>query len=301
MNSFALSTDINPATPIRSSRDRDHISMSNLPTHFLETNQGRIAYDDAGSGPLVVMLPSLGDIRQEYRFLRPKLVAAGYRVVTMDLRGLGESSANWPTYSASSMGADLLALLHSLDDGPATLIGTSMGAAAVAWVAAEAPALVDKLVLVDPFVRADPPQSGLQLAFLKVVMAVAFAGPWRVWAWSKYYDSLYPTQKPEDHDAYLKALAANLREPGRFAATKAMMSVSKADVEPRLAEIRAWSLVVMGSKDPDFPDPKAEAELVAKLIGGADIAMIEGAGHYPHAEMPDRAAEAILAHLQAKG
>ena len=46
------------------------------PTEFLELGEGRIAYDVAGEGPLVVMLPGLGDLRQEYRFLAPLLERA---------------------------------------------------------------------------------------------------------------------------------------------------------------------------------------------------------------------------------
>lgn len=52
--------------------------------HFNHKN-GQIAYDVAGEGPLVVCVPSLGDVRAEYRFLVPQLVNAGYRVATMDV------------------------------------------------------------------------------------------------------------------------------------------------------------------------------------------------------------------------
>jgi pimeloyl-ACP methyl ester carboxylesterase len=54
------------------------------------------------------------DWRQEYRFLVPQLVDAGYRVVTMDVRGHGESSVSWPDYSVAGIGADALALIRLL-------------------------------------------------------------------------------------------------------------------------------------------------------------------------------------------
>src|SRR5690349_11077388 len=42
------------------------------PTSYLDRPGGRIAYDDSGgTGPLVIAVPSMGDLRQEYRFLRP--------------------------------------------------------------------------------------------------------------------------------------------------------------------------------------------------------------------------------------
>ena len=262
-------------------------------TRFLDRPHERIAYDDRGSGPLVVMVPGFGDLRQEYRFLAPRLAKAGYRVVTMDLRGHGESSTGWPDHSASAIGSDIVALLSALDAGPAAIVGTSMGAGAAAWAAAEAPGRVAGLVLIGPFVRTVPPKNWLQGAVQAAMIKVGFAGPWAVSAWRAYYASLYPTAKPNDFAAYRAALAANLRAPGRLAALKAMMSATKDDVEARLGEVRAPTLVVMGTKDPDFADPAAEADTVARLLGGS-VAMIDGAGHYPHAEMPAVTAPVII-------
>src|ERR1700684_1326942 len=70
-------------------------------TQFLKLPGGQIAYDaSGGAGPLVICVPGLGDMRQQYRFLAPRLVAAGFRVVTMDLPGHGESRLGWPAHSA---------------------------------------------------------------------------------------------------------------------------------------------------------------------------------------------------------
>jgi pimeloyl-ACP methyl ester carboxylesterase len=52
----------------------------------------------------------------------------------------------------------------------------------------------------------------------------------------------------------------------------------------------------MGTRDSDFPDPVAEARLVAEATG-AEVLLVEGAGHYPHAEMPDQVTPAVLALL----
>ena len=81
-----------------------------------------------------------------------------------------------------------------------------------------------------------------------------------------------------------------------MAALQAMMRADRNDVEPRLSAIRAPSLVVMGTRDPDFDDPADEAATMADLVKGK-VAMIEGAGHYPHAEMPEATAPAILDFL----
>jgi len=49
-----------------------------MATQYLTYQSGRIAYDDTGSGPLVLCAPSMGDVRAEYRFLTPLLVAAAH-------------------------------------------------------------------------------------------------------------------------------------------------------------------------------------------------------------------------------
>ena len=269
-------------------------------TRFLDRPDGRIAFDDRGSGPVVVMVPGLGDVRAEYRFLAAKLVEAGYRAVTMDLRGHGRSSTGWPDHGCAAIGSDVVALVAHLDAGRGVLSGTSWGAGAGASAAAEAPEMTAALVLIGPFVRTIPPKSRLKGILQKAMIRIALAGPWAPGVWGSYYVSLYPTAKPADLDDYRSALVKNLGEPGRLAALKAMLAAGRDDIEPRLSEVRAPTLVVMGSKDPDFADPAAEAETVARLLRGT-VTMIEGAGHYPHAEMPETTASAVLAFLGREG
>lgn len=269
--------------------------ISTPAVRFLERPGSRIAYTDEGRGPAVVMLPGLGDLKEEYRFLARHLVAAGYRAVSVDPRGHGASSTGWADHTCAALGSDLLALVRHLDCGPAALVGTSMGAGAAAWAAAEAPDMVARLVVIGPFVR-DVPLPAWKNALVQVLVRTAFVGPWAPAAWGAYYASLYPSAKPADFAAYRARLVANLKEPGRMAAVQAMLRASKRDVEARLAAVRAPTLVVMGTKDPDFADPAAEATTVAGLLHGR-AAMVEGAGHYPHVEFADETARAILAFL----
>lgn len=44
-----------------------------MQTFYFERPEGTLAYNDAGSGQVVVMLPGMGDLRGEYRFLAPAL------------------------------------------------------------------------------------------------------------------------------------------------------------------------------------------------------------------------------------
>ncbi len=123
-------------------------------TRFLAVDGGRIAYDDTGgNGPLILAIPGMGDLRSEYRLLRPALQNDGYRVVTMDVRGFGETTARWNDYSAHAVGRDALALLDHLDAGPAVILGNSFAAGSALWAAHDAPARVRGVVLLGPIVR----------------------------------------------------------------------------------------------------------------------------------------------------
>lgn len=265
-----------------------------MTTRFHTRPEGRIAYDDTGSGPLVVCVAGMGDLRREYRFLAPQLVAAGFRVVTLDLRGHGDSDATFTDVERPTVGEDVRALVAELDAGPAHLIGCSFGAAAVVWAAAEAPEQVVTVTLIAPFVR-DLPTPAYQRLGLRLLLA----RPWGARAWAMWFRKLHVKSLPADFDAHVKALRANLSDPRRLAAVRGMALASSAAIDPRLDDLRAPTTVVMGTADPDFPDPVAEATAIAERTGGS-VVPVEGAGHYPHVEDPAATGAAILSFLGAQ-
>lgn len=258
-------------------------------TEYLNLDGGRIAYDDTGgTGPLVLAVPGIGDVRGLYRFLTPLLVDAGYRVITADLRGHGESSVRWPEYTPAAVGDDLVALLRALDAGPAFVLGESMAAASALWAAAEAPELVAGLVLLGPSARDHDLNLAQRLAMAAVGRSAAL--------WTAYYRRLYPTRPPADLPEYVRALGANLRRPGGLAALRGLLAARKGAAEARIPEVTAPTLVVMGTRDADFPDPAAEAKLLTDRLSG-ELLMVEGAGHYPATEMPEVVAPPLLAFM----
>ncbi|MGO9173937.1 MAG: alpha/beta fold hydrolase [Rhodomicrobium sp.] len=259
-----------------------------LPAKFLTRPEGRIAYDDTGgTGPLVIAIPGMGDLRGEYRYLRPLLARAGYRVVTFDVRGHGQSSVRWSDYSAHAVGQDALALIDELGAGPAAVIGTSFAAGSALWAAHDAPDKIRGIVMIGPILRDYPAP-----IYMKAAAAIGFAGPWRVSFWTWYWDSLFTMHKPADHEAYRAALAANLHELGRMDALRAMVELSKADTEAILGRVQKPALIIMGTRDKDFGDAAAEAKSLA-LRAGAKLTLVEGAGHYPQVEAPETAGPRI--------
>src|ERR1700689_5161573 len=127
-------------------------------TEFADIEGGRIAYDETGQGPLIVLSHGIGDRRQAYRFLAPMLSQAGYRVVSADLRGHGESSMGWKSVtgtdaiSRTDIAGDLLALIRHLG-GPAVIVGHSISGGAATIAAAEQPDLVSGIVEINPFTK----------------------------------------------------------------------------------------------------------------------------------------------------
>jgi pimeloyl-ACP methyl ester carboxylesterase len=261
-------------------------------TQFITTEGGQIAFDDSGgTGPAILAIPGMGDLRSEYRHIRPYLIEAGYRVITMDPRGFGETSARWSDYSARAVGRDAVAVLSHLGSGPATILGNSFAAGSALWAAKEAPDAVNGVVLLGPILR------DLEASFLqRLSLKIGFAGPWKIGFWILYWNTLFPTRKPADHAEVKAAITANLREPGRMDALASMLALSKSDTAAILDQTHVPALIVMGTRDPDFADPVEEARRLAGQLR-AETVIVDGAGHYPHTEMPEVVAPKLLAFI----
>jgi pimeloyl-ACP methyl ester carboxylesterase len=272
-------------------------------TIYLERPDGRIAYEVVGQGPLVVLSPGVADIRSSYRFLAPLIANAGYRVASVDLRGHGESSTGWPSYSRTDTAGDLIEVIRKLG-GPAVIVGQSFSGGSATIAAATDPDLVSAIVEIDPFTR--PPKTSVA-ALLRnahnyrrgALLLGRFAVTGSVKAWSKYLDVAYPGRKPADWDTWLAALQANLHESGRVKAAQGMFKSKPVDAAAQLGNVRCPALVIMGRDDSDFPDPEAEAAAIVGLLpdGLGRYEMIEDAGHYPHAQYPQQVADALLPFL----
>ena len=264
-----------------------------METSYFKRPEGTLAYSDyVSGGEPVLMLPGMGALRSEYRFLAPVLSETGFRAVTVDLRGQGESSVPWKTYDVPSIGSDIIALINHLNAGPAHVIATSFAPAAAVWAAVEFPDKVRSLVLISPFVR-ETKISPIKIFLFWLMMN----NPWRVKLWGMYYRTLYPAQKPDDFHEYLRQLMDNLSQRGRFDAVSKIGSASREPSQGRLQLVKVPVLVIMGTKDADFSDPAQEGKIVAGQTGGM-LALVEGAGHYPQTEMPSKTIPLIVDFLQ---
>lgn len=265
---------------------------------YMEIPGGRIAYEVSGDGPLVVLSHGIGDLRQSFRFLAPLLVAAGYRVACPDMRGHGDSSIGWSSISRSDVAEDLTALIRHLGAGPAVLVGQSLSGGAATIAAARSPQLVTAVVEINPFTRV--PKTDLR-AMMRVrryrrggLLMGGVIGLRSMRMWFRYLDVAYPT-KPKDWIPYTGLLRGKLSRPGRMDQFLKTVATNGADAQAELPNVHCPTLIIMGSEDPDYPDPVAEGEaIVAALPAGVGtLEVIQGGGHYLHAECADEVAGLI--------
>lgn len=257
-----------------------------MATRQLDVAEGTIAFDDSGGdGRLVVMLPGAGDIRDEYRFVAPDLAAGGARVVTVDLRGHGDSSADWSDYGMAATAADLIALLDHLDAGPATVVATSFAPAAALWAAADRPDLIDRLVMISAHLEAPP-------AWQSIPLRLMLRGPFAGKLWASQFRKWHPAAPPADLDEQATALAMMMDDPHRRRAVRETLTAHRNGLAERISRVDVPTLVVMGGADSHFKDPAAEGSSIADQTGG-NVLVVPDAGHYPHVEFPGPVTSAI--------
>jgi pimeloyl-ACP methyl ester carboxylesterase len=258
---------------------------------FLEVGGFRIAAGVRGAGPLVVCSPAMGDTRDAFRPLADRLVAAGFRVALLDLRGHGDSDAGFDRYGDEATADDLLAAIDAFGEGPAFLAGASMSAAAAVIAAGRRPDAVAGLLLFGPFLRNPAGGRAARLGLRALLLR-----PWGPMVWRMYSAKLWPGLGDE---ARTRAAATTklLTRPGRWKAFQATTRTNHDVVAPWIPKVTAPSLVVMGAADPDWKDPGTEADWIAQELG-SEVLVVPGVGHAPMLEAPDVVAPRVLTFLE---
>ena len=105
-------------------------------TLWLDVPGGRLAIEDEGAGPPIVLVHSAIVNRRSWDALTPLLVRAGYRVIRYDMRGFGESTTDAVEFSPR---ADLLAVLDGRGVDNAVVVGNSWGAMTALEAVIESP------------------------------------------------------------------------------------------------------------------------------------------------------------------
>lgn len=257
----------------------------------------RIAVDYAGDGPLVVFLHGIGGNRSNWR---EQLVAMseGFLCVAWDARGYGASDDYEGPLAFSHFSDDLVRVLDHFGRPAAHLVGLSMGGMIAQNFYRRHPAKVLSLVLADTrngFARHNseeflrqreaPLLAGLTPADIApklVPTLVAPDAPAQVV--QRLVDSISALHKT----SYLKTLRAStlVMHSDEFAGMSGYVD---------MATVRVPTLVICGSED--RVTPPAMSHELAEGIAGAQLVILEGAGHLSNIERPERFNAALLDFL----
>ncbi|KAL2917472.1 hypothetical protein HK105_203138 [Polyrhizophydium stewartii] len=246
----------------------------------------------------------MGDLRQSYRFLGPKLVAHGVTTIAVDLRGTGESSTDFQDFGIAAIASDVIAILDA--EGitqPAVIMGNSYTAAVAVYLAGTHPERVAAIVGLSGFYRPMPADT-----YFRPMSHVLFTTLYGTTVWVGYFKGLFkasplPADMPEYIAAVKKIMSA---EPIHAVIIGKYGRESKAPAWEAADLVNCPSLILLGSQDPDFGDQAAELETVrSKLAGNGQpktavtAALVPGTGHYPHAEDPEFVFKSIAAFFAA--
>ncbi|HLQ62412.1 MAG TPA: alpha/beta fold hydrolase [Candidatus Acidoferrales bacterium] len=251
----------------------------------LELKDARLAYERRGMGPLVVFLHGVGSTKETWtgqlrRFGRGHLAAA------LDLRGHGGSTCDPSTISLEAFAADTAALIGHLAAGPAHVCGLSMGGIVALQLWRDRPDVVRSLVLCDTWAF-HPEAAAGQEARLRAIDGSGM-------------EELARARMPL---VYAPAAPAELVERGvavmaakdKAAYRRSSEVLWRADMRSVAAGVRVPALVLVGAEDRITPVPLSEE--LARLIPGARLAVIEGAGHLTNEERPADFNRALAQHL----
>ena len=108
-------------------------------------------YEDHGSGPPIVMIHGFPFSGTAWEKQLPQFLMAGYRTITYDRRGFGQSSQPATGYNYDTFASDLANLMMALDLRDVTLVGHSMGTGEVIrYLSVYGSERVNKAVLISP-------------------------------------------------------------------------------------------------------------------------------------------------------
>jgi pimeloyl-ACP methyl ester carboxylesterase len=256
--------------------------MTAFPLKTVTTESGlKIGYRESGSGAAIVFLHGIGSSCEGWV---AQLAHFGktHRAIAWDAPGYGGSGDLDPLAPAASDYAEALSgLLDALGVQRATLVGNSLGALMAAAFVKRYPARVAALVLSDAAAGYGKlSEEDRNERLMQRLDDVAELGPAGM-AEKRVGKLLGSKAVPGARSAALKVMS-KIRPKGYGQAAR-MLSLG--DIFAELTGCRAPVLVVCGAEDQITP-PDGNRKIAAAL--GACFELIEGVGHLPYIEAPER-------------
>ena len=245
----------------------------------------------ASGRPLAILLPGAGADHLSLSLQARHLAGRGYTAWVLNARGVGGSDPAPPASSVPDLAQDALALLGHLEDGPAVLVGQSLGSAVAQEMALGQPGRFKHLVLLATWARTDP---YLALQF-RLSQGIVASGDPELYGPALLY--LIASRPFLNDDQNRRGL---LR--GMFTGRRALPAAELGhqltigqhhDTVSRLRALRLPTLVLSGEHD--LMIPAVYGEEVAALIPGAEHHLLRGprSSHLFHWEMAKEVAHRL--------
>jgi pimeloyl-ACP methyl ester carboxylesterase len=239
----------------------------------------RCVYDLVGQGPNITLLHSVGlSTRQGWRYQVP-ILAKRFRVLSFDFRGFGESERGSEPLSVATFVKDLSALLQALGISQTILMGISLGGFVAQAFTVACPEAISALILVSTaskiFSGATPRRVERNEHIRRYGMGAA-AGR----QLESHFAPSFAADNPTIMDWYKAHYLAN--DPANY--IEIMNDLSAFDSTDRLSKVSCPTLVVAGESDVTSvagDGPLDSAMALRQLIKQSELAVIEGAHHYP--------------------
>lgn len=257
----------------------------------VELNGWTISYEDAGSGPPVLLAHGL---LMDRTMFDPQVASLedSYRIITPDLRGHGSSEKRDEDHTQWDMMEDHMALLDHLGVNKAVFGGVSQGGFQSLRAALKHPERVEALILIDTQAGGeDEGQSGLYEAFADFV---------RSDGWSEeILDTATISMFGDSATSELRShwIARWQAQPTEGVSASMRSVTRREDISDRLGEISAPALVIHGKEDVAIDIAKAKS-MAEGLAGPVEFVEIDGAGHSSTVENPEPVTAAIAAFLE---
>lgn len=279
-------------------RPFDEVRKTVPEDRFLEIGDQLVHIEQAGQGEPVILLHGFGASTYSWRNVMPAL-AAGFRVIAIDLNGFGytQRPRTFESYTREGQAALVLRVMDALGLESAHLMGHSYGGGLSLFIASRHPEKVRSLVLVDSSAPTYANDRRSRAASVKPLLGLYLRSfvlrpntVRRALLHSFHDDSLVT---PELVQEYYE----RIRVEGVVDAYHGLTAPVRTASEPvELEKIQTPALVVWGAED--LLISAESGRRAAARMPSAEFALMEGVGHVPMEEKPDELLRIVLPFLE---